>query len=319
MRKKILALVLVLSMILVGCSSKNNVDTSNKEKSVNNTKKLNVVASFFPLYDLVKKVGGDKINAVNLTQTGSGHGYEPSIDDMAKIVKSDLLLINGAGFESWIERIKDEKINTLTMGEHIDLIKIKDVHEHSNDKDDHEEDHSHGDHDPHLWLSPKNLKKMLELIKDKLIEIDQKNKEYYIENFNKYNKEFDILIGEYDKELSKYNGKEIVVPHEAFNYLFKPYNIRQIAMAGINSTDDPNTGRMAEITKLLKEKNIKTVFYEYGQSDKIAKTIASEINGNVKALSTMEVIGEKDLKEGEDLISIMRMNLKNIVDSFEGK
>ena len=291
MKKKIYMILLALVLVITGCTSSNNKDNE----------KINVVASFFPVYDLVKRVGGDKVEVSNLTQTGDAHSFEPGIKDMENISKSDLLAINGAGFEGWIDQIKSSQpdLQVLDLSEDLDLIEVD------------------GHTDPHTWLSVKNPQLMLEKIKDKLIEIDKKNESYYNENYQKALEEFKTVEKKYDEELSKYKGRAFIAPHAAFNYLLQEYDLEQVGIEGINSVNEPNAARMKEIVDIMKNKNINTVFYEYGQSDKIAQTIAEEVNGKVLPISTLEVITQKDVDNGMDYIKLLEMNLENLVTSFE--
>lgn len=291
MKKKVYMILLALVLVITGCTSNNNKD---KEK-------INVVASFFPVYDLIKRVGGDKVEVNNLTQTGDAHSFEPGIKDMENISKSDLLAINGAGFEGWIDQIKSSQpdLQVLDLSEDLDLIEVD------------------GHTDPHTWLSVKNPQLMLEKIKDKLIELDKKNEAYYNENYEKALEEFKTVEKKYDEELSKYKGRAFIAPHAAFNYLLEEYDLEQVGIEGINSVNEPNAARMKEIVDIMKSKNINTVFYEYGQSDKIAQTIAEEVNGKVLSISTLEVITQKDVDNGMDYIKLLEMNLENLVTSFE--
>lgn len=291
MKKKVYMILLALVLVITGCTSSNNKDNE----------KINVVASFFPVYDLIKRVGGDKVEVNNLTQTGDAHSFEPGIKDMENISKSDLLAINGAGFEGWIDQIKSSQpdLKILDLSEGIDLIEVD------------------GHTDPHTWLSVKNPQLMLEKIKDKLIEIDKKNEAYYNDNYQKALDEFKTVEKKYDEELSKYKGRAFIAPHAAFNYLLQEYDLEQVGIEGINSVNEPNAARMKEIVDIMKSKNINTVFYEYGQSDKIAQTIAEEVNGKVLPISTLEVITQKDVDNGMDYIKLLEMNLENLVTSFE--
>ena len=328
--KKLVTFILALAL-LVGCAKpENNVEEG----------KLNVVTSFFPAYDLVSKVGGDKVNVTNLTETGDAHTYEPSIKDMEAISKADLLVVNGAGFEPWVENIKanNPDLKILELSDGIDLIKgdhdhdhdhaveddhdhdhaVEDDHDHAHE-DDHEHAHSHGEFDPHTWLSLKNPITMLGNIKDELIEIDSDNKDVYNTNYEKVKKDFESFSDEYISKFEKYKGREFIAPHTAFGYLVNELGIEQIGIEGINSVNEPNASRMKEIVDIMKEHNIKTVFYEYGGSDKVANSIAKEIGGNVKAISTLEVISKENRDKGDDYLSLMKMNLDNIIDSFEGR
>lgn len=291
MKKKVYMILLALVLVVTGCTSNNNKDNE----------KINVVASFFPVYDLIKRVGGDKVEVNNLTQTGDAHSFEPGIKDMENISKSELLAINGAGFEGWIDQIKSSQpdLQVLDLSEDLDLIEVD------------------GHTDPHTWLSVKNPQLMLEKIKDKLIELDKKNEAYYNENYQKALEEFKTVEKKYDEELSKYKGRAFIAPHAAFNYLLQEYDLEQVGIEGINSVNEPNAARMKEIVDIMKSKNIDTVFYEYGQSDKIAQTVAKEVNGKVLPISTLEVITQKDVDDGMDYIKLLEMNLENLVTSFE--
>lgn len=365
--KKIIAFVLSLAL-LTGCANTaNNVEEG----------KLNVVTSFFPAYDLVSRIGGDNVNVTNLTETGDAHTYEPSIKDMETITKADLLVVNGAGFEPWVENIKSTNpdLKILELSEGIKLISgshdhdhdhnhaeesfeeavpytetatddhdhdaksmteadhdhdhdtetmTEADHDHDHDNDDvvteeHDHDHDHGEFDPHTWLSLENPVIMLGNIKDKLVEIDATNKDAYNTNYEKAKGEFESFADEYISKFANYQGKEFIAPHTAFGYLVNELGIEQIGIEGINSVNEPNAARMKEIVDIMNEHDIKTVFYEYGGSDKVANSIANEIGGNVKAISTLEVISKEDREKGDDYLSLMKMNLDNILDSFEGR
>ena len=160
---------------------------------------------------------------------------------------------------------------------------------------------------------------MLGNIKDELIEIDSDNKDVYNTNYENVKKDFESFSDEYISKFEKYKGREFIAPHTAFGYLVNELGIEQIGIEGINSVNEPNASRMKEIVDIMKEHNIKTVFYEYGGSDKVANSIAKEIGGNVKAISTLEVISKENRDKGDDYLSLMKMNLDNIIDSFEGR
>ena len=129
--KKIIAFILSLAL-LTGCASTG----SNVEEG-----KLNVVTSFFPAYDLVSRIGGDNVNVTNLTETGDAHTYEPSIKDMEAITKADLLVVNGAGFEPWVENIKTNNpdLKILELSDGIELMPGSHDHDHDHNHEHEEE------------------------------------------------------------------------------------------------------------------------------------------------------------------------------------
>lgn len=303
MKKKLIIMFFAFILFVSGCTNEQNHEDNGK---------LKIVTSFFPPYDLVSKIGGDRIEVVNLTKTGNAHSFEPSIVDMENISKADLLVINGAGFEGWVNQIiaSQGNLKVLNLSENLDLINTESLDYVSQSEDS-------GQYDPHTWLSPKNARKMLELVRDKLVELDSKNSDYYNENYTKFNEQFEDLINEYNTQLSKFEGRKFVPPHAAFNYVTLNYDIEQVAIEGMNSVSEPNASRMKEVIDEMVEKGISTVFYEYGQSDKIAQSIASEIDGNVLPITTLETISQEDIDAGNDYISLLRMNLENLIKSFE--
>ncbi len=318
---RITGLILAFILAFTGCMGAGTTD-KNGSTGQKDGKKLKIVASFYPAYDLIKQVAGDRAEVTNLTQTGSAHGYEPSIEDMKKIVDSDLLVVNGAGFESWLDKVKQANPNLtiLDLSTGIELIKNEEAdHDHDHDHEGEGHHQHHGSNDFHIWLSLKNASKMLENAKNQLIKLDPQSKDYFETNYKAYAKKLADLDKKYTESLAPYKGRYFVVPHEAYGYLAKDYQLNQLALEGINSDSEPNLTRMAEITKIMKDKQIKTIFYEYAKSDKLAQAIASEIGGNVKVLSTLEVISDDLAQKGNDYASLMEMNLKNLVESFEGK
>lgn len=377
MKRKLMMLMLAFVMIFTACANGNSKTTKNdktektskvEKVESNNDKKVKIVASFFPIADLSEKIGGDKVEVKNLVKNGSAHGFEPSVGDMKDIVGADVVIINGAGFESWVEKVKQSNPNLpiLDLSEGLDLIKndgdhdhdhddakvekdhdhdhdhdhddakvekdhdhdhdhdhedakVEKDHNHDHDHDDAEHSHNHGPNDPHIWMSLDNLEKMSEKIYKKLSEIDSSNEKFYKQNLDKVEKKIDELENKYKNKFEKHKGKSIIVPHEAFAYLVKELEINQIGLEGINSDSEPTITKIAEVSEIMKKKNISTVFYDYGKSDKAAQTIAKETGAKVKPISTLEVITDEEVQKGNDLFKLVEMNLKNILDSFEGK
>ncbi len=322
MKKRLGILLLVLVLILSACGQQESRNTGNKDDD-----KIKIVASFFPAADLASKIGGEKVTVKNLTQSGSAHGFEPSVGDMKEIVQADLLIINGAGFETWVDKVKaaNPNLDIIEISKGIELIPAELGHVHEDEEtsehgeEDQHDEEGHGLYDPHTWLSIKNLDKMAQNIYNKLSDIDADNEEYYNNNFESVKIRVDEIMDKYVSKINKYKGKSIVVPHEGFAYLVNELGIEQIGLEGINSDSEPTLTKIAEISEIMKEKEIETVFYDFGKSDKAAQTIANEIKGKVKPISTLEVITDEDVKAGKDLFTLIEMNLQNILDSFEGK
>ena len=265
-----------------------------------------IYTSIYPINFITKRIVGDNMEVRNIIPVGvESHGWEPKLKDIADISDAKLVLINGLSMESWIDKIsnivKEEKI--IEINNNIDLIEIIEKNRTS--------------YDPHIWLSPKNMLIIAENIFNEIIRIDEKNREYYEINYNKLKDELLELDAIYKNELNKYNGRGIIVPHEAFGYLTRDYNLIQIPIENINSSIEPDLKTIASIIDIAKERNINTVFYEYGESQRLSEMIANEINGKIKVIYTLENISKNQNKNNDNYISLMYENLKNIVESFK--
>ncbi len=347
--------VLMLAAVLLaaGCSNANNGGGAIVEG------KVNVVTSFYPLYDFATKIGGEHVHAVNLVPTGvEPHDWTPKAQDMKNIVDADLFIYNGADFEGWVHDFLD----TLKSGEGpavivaargVPLIETAehdhddhegeahedhdhddhegeahedhdhDDHEdeaheeHAHEEDDHGHNHSHGDYDPHIWLSPKQAMIIAANIRQALIDADPAHEQDYTANYDK-------LIGqlqELDAELTRIAGsgakKEFVVSHESFGYVARDYGLVQMGVMGLSPDAEPTVKRMQEIKAFAEEHQIKYILFEELVSSKLAETLASSLNIETMVLNPLEGLTEEQQKAGADYFSIMKSNLTTLEKALQ--
>lgn len=334
--KKILFLLAGI-VLFSGCSK--GAETKDAGKDTENKEGLRVYASVYPMYDFAKKIAGDKLDVEMVMPQGTEpHGWEPDTKAIKNLESADLFIYNGAGLESWTDKVIDSLSNkdlkVVEASEGVDLIKSSHDHEdedhdhqgaeenHNHNHEDHEEDHEHEGHnhgpmDPHVWISPKNAKIEMENIKNALVELDKENADYYESNYQKYAKMLDELDAKYSEKLSPLPNKTIVVSHEAYGYLCKDYNLTQIGIKGVNAETEPDAKKMAEIINYVKENKITTIFTEELIDPKVSKIIADETGCVVKVLSPIEGLSEEQIKNNEDYFSIMEENLENLVGALK--
>ena len=291
--KKIISLTMIVCLIfLSSCSSTPNVKSEVSEKLV-------VYTSFYPLYYLANQIGKDKIELKIIIPNGvEPHDYEPSMKKVQGVEKADIFIYNGANFEPWsdklIENIGKGKITTVNASQAVELIK--------ND----------GVPDPHIWLNPLNMDKIGLEVKNALVLKDEKNKEFYENNYLELSKKLHELDQKYETVLKNKKKDIILVSHSAFSYMAKRYGLRQVAVAGITPDEEPSPKTMAKLVELAKEENIKYIFFETLASPKTADIIAKEANLKVLTLNPVAGLTKEEQKNGEDYISIMYKNLSNL-------
>lgn len=289
--KKLIIVFITLSLIAVGC-------TSTKDSSNNGSGKMVVYASFYPLSFLADEIGGDNIELRTVVPNGvESHDYEPSIRQLRDIENAQLFIYNGANFESWADKVVGNIIDedrTINASEFVDLIMVD------------------NNPDPHIWLSPENMIKIGEAIKNKLILLDETHKEDYENNFNNLASRLRELDNKFSEELSQKKRESIIVSHEAFTYMAERYGFKQIPVTGISPEQEPSPKTIAELIEIARRENHKYIFLETLASPKTVQVIAKETGLQILTLNPVEGLTEDEIKNGKDYISIMEENLENL-------
>jgi zinc transport system substrate-binding protein len=275
----------------------------NKQKPIVQTNKLQIVASFYPLYFFSEQIAGDKANVTNITPAGAEpHDYEPTAQDIAQIEKSKLLVLDGTGLEAWGNNIKQnlnpKNTTVLTVGDGIINQKVMEDGQNVID--------------PHIWLSPPLVKQIADKITLALIQIDPVNSNYYQTNANSLKTKLDSLDAEYKQGLSNCAEKNIITSHAAFGYLATTYGLNQVPIAGLSPDAEPSPQQLADITKFAKDNNVKYIFFESLVSPKLSDTIANEIGAKTLVLNPIEGLTNDEISQGKNYFTEMQNNLSNL-------
>lgn len=342
---RITAISLSLLVALSACNNtpkeeKNGNDTSEgmvSTMSSDSTEKtkaaLRVIASTDAIYDFTKLIGQDRVEVVDLIEgDADAHHWEPTPKLLMQINEADLFLLNGAGLEGWLPDVQASltgKVKSVDLSDGVALRKGEEDHDHEDadhddsdqgdaDHDDADHDHHHGEFDPHYWLSPQAAARQAKNIYDALVAADPDGKEVYDTNYKALQDKFEALERDYAEKLKPYSGRSVIVPHEAFGYLFDAYGLKQIGLEGMLADGQPSAKKIAEIVDLAKKEGIKTVFYEAYGDDKEAESVAAEIGAKTAPLYTLEAESKEDRAKGENYFTFMQKNLEALVDSFGG-
>lgn len=309
----ILSSVFAINTTIIHATNNTASEINNTIASINGNKasKVKVVASFYPIYDFVQKIGGDRVEVSSIIPPGvEPHDWEPTIQQRLEAKSSDMIVYNGAGFEKWIEEI-DAKFRVDTS-EGLELL------EGSRKGGDHQTSASgHTDlnenADPHIWLDPILAKYQIEKIRNGLIKIDPANTNYYNGNAKKFIAELDSLDAFIRSELSNCDKIDFIAFHNAFTYFSNRYGLNQHSVYGVSPEGDILPQRLQEIIKLSHELNIDTIYAEDLVDPRLVNVIATEIpNGKVLILSPIEGIDEEEQKAGKGYIDKMRQNIENL-------
>ena len=276
--------------------------------------KVQISASFFPLADFAKNVGGDLVTVSLVVPVGAeAHDYSPSPQEIINLQQADLFLFNGADLDPWAEALvgdlESAGVETREIAEFVSLAAA----EEEEDGDEHEEEEDeHGKFDPHIWLDPVLAREQVEVILDALSEIDPDNAQAYEDNATFYIRELSELNRAYETGLVKCESRDVIVAHDAFGYLGRRYNINFIAITGLSPHAEPSARTFGELQELAQEREIKYVFFETLTSPRLAEALANDIGAETLVLNPVEGLTQEETEAGENYISVMQNNLQNL-------
>lgn len=311
---KILTIIILVSLFLTGC---NNSAKSNNSTESNN--KLTIVTSFYPMYistlNIVKDIPNVEVLNMTTSQTGCLHDYSLSTKDLKTLSNADILIINGAGMESFLYDVIDEysDLKIIEASKGIDLIE-------DTEHDDHTEDHDHEDHDhdvnPHVWVSiSKNIEEVSN-IAEELSSLDPNHANEYQDNANEYIAKLENLKTEMHSTLDNIAHKDIITFHEAFPYFAEEFGLNIVGVIEIEPDSEPSAKEVENIISIINEKNIKALFTEPQYSSKIADTIAKETGASIYTLDPI-VTGDSNEKAYNDYIIKMQENLNTLKEALK--
>lgn len=266
--------------------------------------KITIYASIYPLSFFAGEIGGDKVSVVTITPPGTEpHEYEPNPSKLASIYKGKILIINGAGLETWTERIKSDlfsnDITLITASDGIELIKKS------------------GQPDPHVWLDPVFAQRMVLNIRDGLMENDSQNATYYRSNADDLIVKLINLDNQYKKSLFDCQQDTVVASHSVFGYLGNRYKFKQYTLSGLSPDDEPSPKKVAEIIEEIENKGIKYILTETLVSHKTADTLANEAGITTLVFNPLEGLTKAEASKRLDYFSIQQENLKTLISSLQ--
>jgi len=261
--------------------------------------KITVTTTIYPIYSVVKEVGGKNVILNNLIPFGvEPHEFEPKPKDMIILSKSDIFITSGEVMEPWSIKI----INSMTIKDKtVDMskyVKLKVHKEYENGKT----------YDPHYWLSFDNYILMIKETANILAKKDPINRKSYEANAALYIKKVADLQAKY-QSLKNCKNRKVIVNHDAFGYLAEDYGITQYSISGMSPDVKPSAKQIAKLVDIARKEKIGIVFFEEFASDKTAKTIANEANIKTDALRPVENITAEENQKNIGYLDIMQANL----------
>ncbi len=302
MKKFIAILFFCFSFVFIFCACGH--EDKKKDEFLN--RNIKIITTIFPQYDFVKQLtkGVDGVEVLMLSSPGVDvHCFEPTPKDIKNIKSADMFIYVGGKNDSWVEKILDsvegKKCRTVSLFE---ILKDRE-----NLKDE------------HVWTSVLNCVKIVEFLGNKLCEIDEKNKEKYLENTKDYVGKLKDLDREFkDVVLNKKRDFVVFADKFPFTYLFEDYKIDSLkAFHNCSSKSEVSSFEIARIIEKAKANKVKFILKTEGTSDdSVAKTIARETGSKILTLNSCHTCSKKDFENGKTFLEFYRENLKTLKEAL---
>jgi zinc/manganese transport system substrate-binding protein len=274
--------------------------------------RLKIIASFSILGDLVKNVGGDRVEVATLVgPNGNAHVYAPSPGDAKKVADAKLVFVNGLGFEGWLERLvkaSGTKAPIVIATKGIKPIERAGEHDH---------DHDHGRADPHAWQSVANAKIYVANIRDALIAADPAGKDAYLANAAAYLAKLDALEREVREVIAKIpaDRRRVITSHNAFGYFQNAYGVNFIAPQGVSTEAEASAKDVAAIIAQIKKQKAAAVFLENVTDPRLVEQIARETGAKVGGTLYSDALTD-DKGDATTYIDLIRHNLRQLASAL---
>jgi zinc transport system substrate-binding protein len=266
-----LAAIVVVALIIMTSAAAFLIFVPQSDKSG----KLQVVATFYPLYFLSSQIAGDRAEVHALIPDNvEPHSWEPTPSDLIEVSEARVLVYNGIGFEPWME-------DFLASVDNPDLLRVDTSVGVSLISED---GHDHGGQDPHFWLDPLSAKIQVQNILQAFNLADPGNATFFTQNAAVLSQKLDQLNQAFMEGLANRTKNAIITTHEGFNYLAFRYGFEAYAAIGISADQQPSPQDMARLADLVDDLGLHYVFSEPVYLDAIMEIIATETGAQVLVL-----------------------------------
>ena len=316
-KRAALALFTLLALVLPGCAPAGTGGGDGEEA------RLTVLASTYPVYLAARSVaeGVDGVSVLRL-ETGAVsclHDYTLTVGDMKRLEGADVVALNGAGMEKFMEdALATSSAPVIDCSAGVDLLESEGhVHQDGAEEDD------HGHFDPHYWMDPENMERMVCTLRDGLSQADPEHAEEYEENAARQAAllyTWDSALQDMIREAEESAGVDIaglVTFHDGFRYFAAAFDLPLLASIEEEEGSEASAKEINEITGLVKEYSLPVIFTEVNGSDATAQAIARETGCAVAQLS-MCMDGPED-GALSDYYTVLADNVAAVVNGFDGE
>jgi ABC-type Zn uptake system ZnuABC Zn-binding protein ZnuA len=280
------------------------------------------------LAEIAQNVAGDRLTVASLLPSGiDPHGFEPSPSDAARVANSQVLIINGGGFEEFVESLLENAGGERLVIEAAHGLDDRAADEDHDDEDeaDHDEDEAaedeHGhEGDPHFWLDPSNVIQYVKNIRAGLTQFDPEGADVYAANAESYIAQLEELDAWIQAQIEQIPSERrlMVTNHESFGYYADRYGLTIIGavIPSVATGASPSARELSRLIEQIRDTGAPAIFLETGANPRLAEQVASETGAKIAP----ELYSHSITPAGgaaPTYIDMMKYNTQVIVDALK--
>ncbi|MCD6401726.1 MAG: zinc ABC transporter substrate-binding protein [Anaerolineales bacterium] len=303
--------LVILALILMACNP------TQPQTSSETPGKLKVVATTTIVGDVVSNVGDDLIDLTILLPIGTDpHAFDPNPQDVVKISDAEIIFINGAGLETFLEPLLENantKNKVISVSEGIDLINT------SNNQEEKSAANPKNSYDPHVWTDPNNTIVWVDNIEKALIEADPNNAAAYHKNAENYRAELHDLDQWIRNQVSQIppENRNIITDHLIFAYFARRYDFNQIGaiISGYSTLAQPSAQELAALEEAIHKVGVRVILVGNTINPNLAERVAEDTGSQLVFIYTGSLSPKGD--GASTYLDYIRYNVNTIVNALK--
>lgn len=237
-----------------------------------------IVAATLPVYEFASAICANtdlQVGQLVTENVSCLHDYTLKVSQMRMVEAAEVIIINGAGLEDFLEDIF-VSVNCL-------IDSSKGCHTHSGESHEHEQAHNH-EEDPHIWLSPAHAKVMANNICEGLTDIYPQYTNIFAANLTELTAQLDALQAYGEDTLRDLSCRELITFHDGFGYFAESFDLTILEAIEEESGSEASARELKHLITLVNEHQLPAVFTEKNGSASAADVICAETNIRAFAL-----------------------------------
>ncbi|ARN78129.1 manganese transporter [Nonlabens spongiae] len=302
--------IFFFSLLIVGCKDEPNQSGTNTDN------RLKVVTTTTMITDLIKEIGGDRIELQGLMGSGvDPHLYKASEGDVSKLFEADVIFYNGLHLEGKLvevfEKMNSQGKKTVALSDAVDKRTLIGS------------EYFASSYDPHIWFYTNYWEQMADLATSTLIQEDPSNKDYYNQNLRDYLNKINILEDQVEDLISSLPAEKriLVTAHDAFNYFGRQYSFQVVGLQGLSTATEAGVKDVQRMTDFIIDNDVKAIFVESSVPRRTVEALQESVRAKGKEIEIggelySDALGNKGTDEGT-YIGMYLHNVKTIVNALK--